>query len=135
MSTKLARRNIGFHGDRCSIKQWQLVALSFRIHYLYVKEEFSGDALGKSMLGCKVEKVGFGVFGFGFGRGCRCGSGGGCRFNCERGRGSRFGFGRGKGKGAFALGATPFERFGCNDLVCIQNRSRFIGALSLRIVS
>jgi hypothetical protein len=56
----------------------------------------------------------------------------GCRFSCERGRGCRFGFGR--GKGAFLLRVMVFERFGCHNLVCIRNRSRFIGALGLRII-
>jgi hypothetical protein len=87
MSTKeLIRRNIGFHGDSCSIKQWQLVGFVFEDKSFICEEEFSGDALRKSVLGCKAEKVCSGILcGFIFGRGCK--------FSCERGL--SFGFGRG----------------------------------------
>jgi hypothetical protein len=44
MSMKLIRRNIRFHGDGCSVKQWQLVGFVFEDASFIYKEEFSGDA-------------------------------------------------------------------------------------------
>jgi hypothetical protein len=68
---------IGFHGDSCSVRQWQLVGFVFEDASSIHEEEFSGDALLRSMLGCKVKEVIFGVLCFGrmwkfcFERGCR----------------------------------------------------------------
>jgi hypothetical protein len=45
MSMKLVRGDIGYHGDGCSVKQWQLVGFVFEDVSFICKEEFSGDAL------------------------------------------------------------------------------------------
>jgi hypothetical protein len=60
--------------------------------------------------------------GLGFGRGCK--------FSYERG--CVFSFGR--GEGAFMLRVMLFGRLGFNNLICIRYRSRFVGALGMRIL-